>query len=288
MRKLVADSGSSKTDWHWAADQKISTIGLNPMVMSKNDMIAELQNTLIPSLKSQNMHFDVLYFYGAGCASGEAQQKMQDTLELVLADFVSKIYVFSDIWAAIRATCGTSSGFCAILGTGSNSCLYDADTDSISAQIPAMGYLLGDEGGGYTLGRELLQAFFYRQMPQNLADAFAHDFPQINQPNFLAQIYGSPRPNQAIAQFAQFLAAHAQNDFVQQLVRRNFDQFFQNRLLAYPQIQQLPLHFIGSIAAVWSHQLQQTAQQYQINIGNIIASPFPNLWFHHQFIANTL
>jgi glucosamine kinase len=288
MRRLVADSGSTKTDWQWAEEQKVSTIGLNPMILSQDDMLTSLQKELIPKLESQNAYFDELYFYGAGCAGDEALQKMEQTLARALQKFVQKIYVFSDIWAAIRATCGASSGFCAILGTGSNSCLYDADTDSISAQIPALGYLLGDEGGGYTLGRAVLQAFFYRQMPDNLARQFVQAFPQVSQSDFLAQIYASLRPNQAIAQFARFLADHAQDEFAQSLVRHNFDQFFQHRLLAYPQIHQLPLHFVGSIAAVWAQELRQVAHKYKINIGNIIASPFPNLWSYHQFIANTL
>jgi N-acetylglucosamine kinase-like BadF-type ATPase len=281
---LIADSGSTKTAWRWAADAGIYSNGLNPMLLSSTAIVAELQSQLLPTLEAEKLANFTLYFYGAGCGSGESAQKMQAALAEALPTSSDKIHVFSDIYAAIYATCGLDSGVCTILGTGSNTCIYDGESQKITAQIPALGYLLGDEGSGVALGRALLQAYFYEQLPKEMRQELTEIYPVLARADFLAQLYSAPRPNQFLAQFARCLPQFKAVPAVQDLVRHCFEQFFRLRLLPY-QRRDLAQHFIGSVAFAWQEILAEICAENQLQIGRVLASPFPQLWEFHQSAA---
>ena len=278
---LIADSGSTKTAWRWAADAGVATDGLNPMTLSSAAIVATIQTQLLTKLEAEKLANFTLYFYGAGCGSGESAQKMQSALAEVLPTASDKIHVFSDIYAAIYATCGLDSGVCSILGTGSNTCIYDGRSQKVTAQIPALGYLLGDEGSGVALGRALLQAYFYGQLPKEMAEELRRIYPVLARPDFLAQLYAAARPNQFLAQFARCLPEFKSLPVVQNIVRQCFDSFFRLRLLPY-QSGELACHFVGSIAFAWKDILAELCHAYQLPLGRVIASPFPQLWDFHQ------
>ena len=65
--------------------------------------------------------------------------------------------------AAARALCGRNAGIACILGTGSNSCLYDGT--EITANVSPLGFILGDEGSGAVLGRTLVGDCLKNQLP---------------------------------------------------------------------------------------------------------------------------
>lgn len=278
---LIADSGSTKTAWRWAADVGVATDGLNPMTLSSAAIVATIRKQLLPTLAAEKLADFRLYFYGAGCGGGESAQKMKLALAEVLPTASDKIHVFSDIYAAIYATCGLSAGVCSILGTGSNSCIYDAKSQKIAAQIPALGYLLGDEGSGVALGRALLQAYFYEQLPKEMAEELRRIYPILLEPDFLAQLYAAARPNQFLAQFARCLPEFKSLPVVQNIVRQCLSAFFQLRLLPYKS-GELACHFVGSIAFAWRDILAELCHAYQLPLGRVMASPFPQLWDFHQ------
>jgi hypothetical protein len=278
---LIADSGSTKTAWRWAADVGVVTDGLNPMTLSSAAIVATIREQLLPTLAAEELADFTLYFYGAGCGGGESAQKMQSALAEVLPTAGEKIHVFSDIYAAIYATCGLESGVCSILGTGSNSCVYDGRSQKVSTQIPALGYLLGDEGSGVAIGRALLQAYFYAQLPNEMEEKLRRIYPVLARPDFLAQLYAAARPNQFLAQFARCLPEFKSLPVVQNIVRQCFESFFQLRLLPYKS-SGLACHFVGSIAFAWQDILAELCHANQLPLGQVIASPFPQLWDFHQ------
>lgn len=257
-------------------------MGLNPMVLATSDIVADLQAQLLPVLQAQHLQFDSVYFYGAGCAGSEAQEKMQRALRLALHSVSGQVEVASDIWAAIYAACGHKDGFCSILGTGSNSCFYDAQAQQIRQQIPAMGYLLGDEGSGVDMGRRFLQAYFYGQLPEEVMESAREEFPVLGQADFLSELYSSPRPNQFIAQFARALPLFEAHEEIQDLVEAALESFFRNRLLAYKDVRKHPHHFVGSIAFAWRGHLERLCALHDLPLGQILPDPFPNLWHYHQ------
>ena len=56
------------------------------------------------------------------------------------------VEVLHDLLGAARAACGKAPGIACILGTGSNTCLYDGN--DVIDNVTNLGYLLGDEGKG--------------------------------------------------------------------------------------------------------------------------------------------
>ncbi len=286
---LVADSGSTKTHWQWAAAEEASYFGegFNPMTMSAEKLRERLQEAA-KALPAQDWEY--LYFYGAGCAEGEAAQLMRVILAEVFPS-CKNIEVRSDIWAAIRATAGEESAVVCILGTGSNSCLFNGNSDKISAQIPALGYLLGDEGGGVMLGRRLLQCYFYGLLPAELHSAlqgYAPDWLPASGDSaaLLWQVYkGEGKPNEFIASFARFLAEHKENAFVEKLVEEVLRPFLQERVQPYfsqgKAESYYRVHFIGSIAYTWQHLLRPLCRELGLHCGHVHRSPFPTLWRYH-------
>lgn len=282
MSILIAESGSTKTDWSWSEKESFQSIGFNPMLLTEIQIINDLSNTILPFLNKKDFKFDELYFYGAGCAKGEAQAKMEKALYAVLGHRVNKIYVQSDIWAAIRATCREQSGYCCILGTGSNSCFYDAHLDAITEQVPSLGYILGDEGAGFSLGKALIKAYLYKKLPVDLVLSLEREYGIVKENNFLFDIYNQTKPNQYLAQFSRFLALHKEHSFVQYIVKKEITLFVEDILLNYTHIHKYPIHFVGSIAFHWQEILIEICKQNNLNIGRIYAAPLEALWSYHQ------
>ena len=153
---LLADSGSSKTAWALLdIDQKMivgkcETVGFNPFHHSEKDILNAIKQNVQLSKYAQQI--EKLHYFGAGCSSLQRCEQMKKVLQKHF--FKADITVKSDLWAAVLATCGVEKGLVCILGTGSNACFFDGK--NISQHTPALGYILGDEGSGSDLGKQLL------------------------------------------------------------------------------------------------------------------------------------
>jgi N-acetylglucosamine kinase-like BadF-type ATPase len=79
---LIADSGSTKTDWRLMDGKKeisqVKTKGFNPYYQQIDEMVAEIESELVPSLDTKEVR--TIYFYGAGCSTAERQKKVSDAL----------------------------------------------------------------------------------------------------------------------------------------------------------------------------------------------------------------
>ena len=275
---LIADSGSTKTDWCVILDntpiKRIGTKGLNPFFQSEEEIQQELTHSLLPQLPEGTI--DSVYFYGAGCTPEKAP-----TLRRAIADslpVVGNIKAYSDMLAAARGLCGREAGITCILGTGSNSCFYDGK--EIVNHISPLGFILGDEGSGAVLGKLLVGDILKNQLSPTIKEVFLKQF-DLTVPEIIDRVYRQPFPNRFQASLSPFIAQHLEEPGIRQLVLGSFIAFLRRNVMQYDYTQ-YPAHFIGSVAHCYKEILQEAAQETGIRIGKILQSPMEGLIQYHS------
>lgn len=275
---LIADSGSTKTDWCVILDntpiKRIGTKGLNPFFQSEEEIQQELTHSLLPQLPEGTI--DSVYFYGAGCTPEKAP-----TLRRAIADslpVVGNIKAYSDMLAAARGLCGREAGITCILGTGSNSCFYDGK--EIVNHIAPLGFILGDEGSGAVLGKLLVGDILKNQLSPAIKEVFLKQF-DLTVPEIIDRVYRQPFPNRFLASLSPFIAQHLEEPGIRQLVLGSFIAFLRRNVMQYDYTQ-YPAHFIGSVAHCYKEILQEAAQETGIRIGKILQSPMEGLIQYHS------
>lgn len=275
---LIADSGSTKTDWCVILDntpiKRIGTKGLNPFFQSEEEIQQELTHSLLPQLPEGTI--DSVYFYGAGCTPEKAP-----TLRRAIAEslpIVGNIKAYSDMLAAARGLCGREAGITCILGTGSNSCFYDGK--EIVNHISPLGFILGDEGSGAVLGKLLVGDILKNQLSPAIKEAFLKQF-DLTVPEIIDRVYRQPFPNRFLASLSPFIAQHLEEPGIRQLVLGSFIAFLRRNVMQYDYTQ-YPAHFIGSVAHCYKEILQEAAQETGIRIGKILQSPMEGLIQYHS------
>ncbi len=275
---VVTDSGSTKADWVFATPKGthslVQTMGLNPFFHSADVIERVLGDELVPHADLAMV--DAVYFYGSGCSDAKRVGIMTDGLQRVFPK--AYIQVDHDLLAAARATCGHEQGIACILGTGSNSCLFDGI--HILDNITSLGYLVGDEGSGSHLGKYLIRGYFYREMPSHIASKFCIEFAS-DKSAVLDQIYGTS-PNVYLASLATFVHQHLEEPYIRDLAMTSFRTFIQRHILKYPNHQELPVHFIGSIAYHFGDLLHDILKEFQLSPGIILRKPIDRLVAYHQ------
>lgn len=287
MITLIVDSGSTKTSWCFAflpdtksADgaKTVTTEGLNPAVMSAEEVeekIAKALNHCLQSLSISAADVENVFFYGAGCISGRAGV-VSESIQSILVD--ARIYVADDLLGAARALCGHKAGIACILGTGSNSCLYDGK--NIVAHTPALGYVLGDEGSGAVLGRKFLNAVLKQTLPENIRKRFLQES-GLDMAEVINRVYRSPAPNRFLASMSKYIHGYLDEKEVRDIVIDNFEDFIRNNILAYGD-EFRTINVVGSIAYHYKEQLTEAASRNGFQIGKIIKSPIEGLIEYHM------
>lgn len=273
---LVADSGSTKTDWSIASAGKIcfrhTTAGTNPFFQSEEAIAETIGTELFPLIAMQPI--ETIFFYGAGCAFEEQRTMITRILQRF---FSVPVEVASDLLGAARALCLNRPGIACILGTGSNSCQYDGL--QIAKQVPALGFILGDEGSGATLGKLLVGDALKNQMPESLKRAFFEKY-QLSQDTILNRVYRQPFPNRFLAGLSPFLLDNLSEPYCYDLLCRAFESFFRRNVMQYD-YSSLPVHFLGSVAWYYKEPLQDVARKLKIETGTIVQSPMDGLIQFH-------
>lgn len=280
--KLIVDSGSTKTDWCFAESSDVyvlvQTDGINPVVQSYDEILSVVQEQMLPRAKQQSLDLaslDEVYFYGAGCTP-ELRSVVEKALRVAVGEKPS-VYVDSDLLAAARALCGTDSGIACILGTGSNSCYYDGE--EIKEHTPALGYILGDEGSGAVLGRNFINGILKGTLSQNLRDEFLEEY-QTSQADIIDKVYHSATPNRFLASLSKFILSHIDDDCLETLVVRNFENFIISNIRSYSEAKPV-INAVGSIAFLYRKQLKQAAMSQGYELGKILKSPLEGLLDYH-------
>ena len=289
---LIADSGGSKTDWALVSLPtdthkyvlKVRTQGLNPFHQSKDVILKALEEELMPALYKAaeqsgtfSKEYDIaekvtqIAFYGAGCTKalspivGEA---------LAVAFPSASIKVESDLLGAAHAVCGHEEGIACILGTGANSCLYDGK--QIVANIPPLGYILGDEGSGAVLGKMLLNGIFKGDLSAEIRDLYL-EWSGLTYPEIIDKVYRQPLVNRFLAGSSKFIKENLQYAELEELVRYNFDTFFKKNILKYTVSSIRVISAVGGIASAFEEQLRASADSFGYQVGKVLSSPIDGL-----------
>ena len=268
---LIADSGSTKTDWCVVEKgelvQQIFTKGTNPFFQSEEEISNEIATALLPELKTNE--FEAVYFYGAGCGFPDKIAVVHRALTKHL-NVAGNVEVATDMLAAARGLCGREAGIACIMGTGSNSCYYDGE--SIVANVSPLGFILGDEGSGACLGKLMVGDLLKNQMNPELKEKFLAQF-NLTPADIIDRVYRKPFPNRFLASLSPFLAQNISDPCVHDLVLNSFKAFFKRNIMQYENYQNLKVNLIGSVAYYYKEVLAEAAEAMGIQLGTIIQSP---------------
>lgn len=275
---LIADSGSTKTDWclcnEGAPILAVQTQGINPYHQTEEAIELVLAEELLPQLTRLPDSLHVI-FYGAGCANDTACGRVREAMQRALS--ADDITIHSDLLGAARALCGHEEGIACVLGTGSNSCLFDGK--DIIANVPPLGYILGDEGSSAVLGRRLVGDCLKNQLPEAVRNEFLAEY-DLTQETILEKVYRQPLANRFLASLTPFLSKHREVPEVHTLLVESFVDFFVRNVKQYRR-PWLPIHFVGSIANAFKAELKEAAESLGMELGCILKSPMEGLVKFH-------
>ncbi|MEY8686382.1 ATPase [Bacteroides sp. AN502(2024)] len=276
---LIADSGSTKTDWCVVENgvllQQIFTKGTNPFFQSEEEISNEIETVLLPQLRAQEL--DAVYFYGAGCVPDKISMVHRAITKHLKVK--GDVEVSTDMLAAARGLCGHRPGIACIMGTGSNSCYYNGK--EIVANVSPLGFILGDEGSGACLGKLLVGDILKNQMTPELKEKFLSQF-NLTPGEIIDRVYRQPFPNRFLASLSPFLAQNLNEPCVHTLVLSSFKAFLKRNVMQYD-YRHNKVHFIGSVAFYYKDILLKAAQEMGIQPGTITKSPMEGLIkYHHE------
>jgi glucosamine kinase len=273
MLTLIADSGSTKTDWVLIDKEKIlanlKTIGFNPYFQTREQISYEINLNLKPFLKDYISKIGRVYYYGAGCSNDANCKIVLDGIYNSLD--LKNIDIHHDLLAAARALCGQNPGIACILGTGSNSCLYDGK--NVIENVPSVGYLFGDHGSGANIGMRFIQAYFDGEMPEKIKTAFENQ--GYHREEILDNVYKKGMPS-------RYLALNITDPFAKQLVKSCFVDFFQKQISKYTNSKQYVVNSVGSIGFFYKDILAEVSKEKGYKLGKVIKSPIDGLVEYHQ------
>jgi N-acetylglucosamine kinase-like BadF-type ATPase len=275
---LVADSGSTKTDWV-LVDENLNRIpfttrGFNPFLVTgeqiENILVTEIHIGIDKSLIKE------IYFYGAGCSDDVRCGIVRDALKKFFPN--AAIEINHDLLGAARALCGKEKGIAAILGTGSNSCLFDGV--KIIQQVPSLGYILGDEGSGAYIAKKYIASYLYREMPDDLLKQFDKE-KELRKEEILSTLYLSEMPSGYLGGFMKYVRSNISHPFVASLVKQCFNDFLQRHICRYQPYKEIPMHCTGSVGFHFKDILVSAAAEKNIQVGKVIDKPIASLVEYH-------
>ena len=285
--QLIVDSGSTKTEWILLKGKenqaRFLTAGFNPnyadiqgfenMVnLVETRFIASLDDGLFVSRRDKSASLQEIHYFGTGCGSEQNCQLIKEVLQPHFPQ--AKIEVTHDMMAAAKAVLGHEKGIACILGTGSNSCLYDGE--NIIEKAASLGYLVGDEGSGCHLGKEIVRAYFYGFMPEALRQKFEETY-HLELKDFIEKTYHQPQPSKYLATFAKFAGENQNEPFIRGLVKRCFKDFIEAFVCRYQDYKTMKISFVGSVAYHFQDILKECMQDYSLTIGKTMAAPAEGL-----------
>ncbi len=275
---LIADSGSTKTHWCVVKEKTIITeffsMGINPFYQTTNDIAKEIKSSVFPKIKDPITN---IYFYGAGCSFDTKKKMVENAIQNFFPN--STVEINNDLLAAARSLFGNQEGIVCILGTGSNSCLYNGR--EIIRNVSPLGFILGDEGSGAVLGKRFIGDLLKNQFPEKIQKQFFEHY-KISTEEIMENVYKKPFPNRYLAQFTTFIATHIKSSSaLKDLVYQCFFDFFTRNIHQYD-YQAYPVSCIGSIAVCFEEILKKAANDCNINLHEIIKNPMNGLIKYHQ------
>lgn len=275
---LIADAGATKVQWvvihEGKASEPYETSGFNPYFMNPETLRNAIDKDLVPYINPE--YIKQVFYYGAGCSTVVKCGIVEDTLKEAFphADFE----IHHDLLGAARALFGKKEGIACILGTGSNSCLYNGN--GIAENVTSLGYFFGDEGSGAYLGKLFLTEYLRNRMPEHLRRAFDEQY-GFSLENILDAVYSKPYPNRYLSSFSTFIGKYLADEFIIGLIRKNFEDYFREQVTQYTQYRDKPLGVVGSVGFHYREIFMEVAATHQMKVERIIKSPIEGLGEYH-------
>ena len=275
---LIADSGSTKCAWAACnEDGKIlsidETLGFNPKYSSFESITSELNSSKLNSMKSD---IQEVYFYGAGCSSESRNIIIKKPLEFFFSN--AKITIRHDLEAAIKATYRETPIISCILGTGSNSCIFDGE--NIIENAPSLGYIAGDEASGNFFGKKVINLYVNNALPKNIMEKFENWTPE-KKDEIIENIYSVQKPNLYLATFFRFMYENKNEEIFDSIFREGIQHFFDLHIKCFENHKDYPLTFVGAVAFYLSDYINEIAKKEGMRVQEILQSPIENLVNEH-------
>lgn len=272
---LIADSGSTKTQWCLAGkdNRQISyTSGINPVFQSDKEILDLLER----EFRFPVEEIERIYFYGAGCAFQEKNKQVEKALRIFFK--TPRVEIASDLLAAARSLFQHSKGVVSILGTGSNSGYYDGE--KIVRNIPPLGFILGDEGSGAAMGKRLVADVLKGILSEQLRTVFFEEY-RYSYPEMMDRIYRQAWPNRFLAGFTPFLKKYLAYPEIEKIVSDTLEEFICRNLLQYEEALTMPVSFTGSVAFHFQEVLARLLSRYNLCLGQVCQRPMDGLITFH-------
>jgi glucosamine kinase len=276
---IIADSGSTKTDWCLINTPQppryFTTEGYNPYFVDAEYIIDSIKKSLPGDIDLHQI--ETVYFYGAGCQDDNPEMMVQ--ILRGIFPVAKEVHAEVDLLGAARGLLGNQPGFAAILGTGTNTCLYDGTY--ITQNIDSLGFLLGDEGSGASIGKNILSDFLRQKMPPAVLEVFIATY-GLSAGEVMQMVYSNPMPNRFCAGFARFLTMPGIDpSYTHHLVKNAFESFFQQLVSAYPAYKQYPFNCVGSVGFYFRDILKEVTSSYGMSTGRITPTLIEDLVQYH-------
>lgn len=281
----IIDGGSTKCDWVILENSgkphlKTTTLGFNPNIINPDFIMKEIDRN--PELFFLKNHIEKIFFYGSGCGTEANAKKVEDEFVKVFPQ--AEVRIKEDMTAAAYAAYNGKPAMVCILGTGSNSCFFDGE--KIRVDLPSLGFLIGDEGSGSALGKNLLRRFFMKKLPQDLERAFINTY-NLTIDEAIKNMYHNPRANAYLGEFNKFIAEHKSHSYFQNMVFDEMKNFLDYQVLPYKEAGEVEINFIGYIAYIYEDILRSAAAELNLTIGKVVQKPIESLVdYHKKYILN--
>jgi N-acetylglucosamine kinase len=159
MHVLGIDAGGTKTVCLLANERgevlaQARASGANLQVMGEFGVEKILHRVMEETVDGQNITLDAICLGIAGVDRPRDAQTIRDIMRRIGSK--TRTVVVNDALVALVAGAGDHAGVVIVAGTGSIA--YGRDAAGRAARAGGWGYLLGDEGGGFWIGRAALSA----------------------------------------------------------------------------------------------------------------------------------
>jgi len=275
---LIADSGSTKCDWRLVAEDKsyqdFKSMGINPYFHNEEVIESELRD--VDRMMAFADKVTALFFYGAGCSSKELKRTVENGLGRVFPN--AQIYVDHDLVAAAFAVYEDEPCIACILGTGSNSCHFDGDI--VREEVPALAFILGDEGSGSYFGKKLLTDFLYKSLPAEMSQGLKSQF-NLDKDTIMDRVYMQPHANVYLASFMKFITSFRGTPYVDNMISEGIGRFLDIHVKCFRNAEELSVSFVGSVAHYHEDILKKEAEKRNLRVGKIVKKPIDGLYDYH-------
>ena len=282
---LIADSGSTKCDWVGIEKSgkevlRTLTMGFNPYFHTQATISTAIkQNEQLSKIQSE---VEEIYYYGAGCSSADLNKIVEIALRLSFPN--ATVTVDHDLLGAAYAAYQGEPNITCILGTGSNSCHFDGK--SLTEAVPALGFILGDEGSGSYFGKRLIASHLYGKLPEKINQDFIDTY-GLTMQEIVTNVYVKPNANVYLASFVRFISGYKDEPLFKEMLHNGMKDFLETHVMCYPESKNIQINFVGSVAFHFKEAIGSAAKELGLNIGDVIQRPVDRLvGFHKQYIIN--